>query len=97
MARAQANRRSGSTTYEWRKVKISGGAPEGPAPKAASKGTRWSGLGRRDSKRALTITVTYRGGAESWWLVTARGRSAAFPGHRCLDDVLGEVNRTWTR
>lgn len=94
MAR-QPNERTSSTRYEWRKVKISGGAPEGPAPKAAAK--RWGGLSRRGSKQPLTLTVTYRGGAESWWLIQARGRSAAVPGHRALDDVMAEINRTFAR
>lgn len=87
------NKRSSSTRYVWRKVKISGGAPEGPAPKAANR--RWHGLTPRDPKASLTITVSYKGGAESWWLVKARGRSAAIPGHRALDDALGEICQTW--
>lgn len=87
------NTRSASTTYEWRRVKVRGGAPEGPSRSGLPK--RFQGLVRRDSKTALTLTVTYRGGAESWWLVQARGRKAAFPGHRCLDDVMAEINRTW--
>lgn len=94
MARDDKNRRSASTTYVWRKVKISGGAPEGPAPKAAAK--RWSGLARRDAKQPLTITLHHRGGAESWWVIQARGRTAAVPGHRALDDVMAELNRTWS-
>jgi hypothetical protein len=60
------------------------------APKAAS---RWYGLSRRDPKAKLTLQVTYRGGSECWWLVTARGRSAVFPGHLCLHDVMREINR----
>lgn len=95
MATHEQNTRSRSTTYAWRKVKISGGAPEGPAPKAANK--RWRGLSRRDPHGPLTITISYRGGAESWWLIQARGRSAAVPGHRSLDDVMSEMNGTWQR
>jgi hypothetical protein len=37
------------------------------------------------------MTVTYRGGAESWWLIEARGEHEVFPGHRCLDDVMARV------
>lgn len=96
MARNQ-NERSPSTTYEWRKVKISGGAPEGPSPQASAPRKRWAGLGRRSGKGALTVTIVHRGGAESWWLIKARGRSGVFPGHRCLDDVMAEVNQTWSR
>lgn len=92
-ASPKKNTRSGSTTYEWRRVKVRGGAPEGPSRQGPPK--RFGGLQRRDPKSALTLTITYRGGSESWWLVTARGRSAAFPGHRCLDDVMQEINADW--
>jgi hypothetical protein len=37
------------------------------------------------------VTIKYRGGAESWWLVTARGRSGAFPGHAAIEDVMAQV------
>lgn len=93
MASTGKNTRSTSTTYRWKRVRISGGAPEGPAPQASSK--RWHSLKRRDPGGPLTVTIVHRGGAESWWLVKARGRSGVFPGHRALDDVMAEVNQTW--
>lgn len=83
----------GSTTWEFRKVKIK--APAGRANPSGRRPGRFSGLQRRDPKTRLTISVTYRGGAEAWWLVEARGRSVAFPGHRALHDVMAEINRQY--
>lgn len=88
-----SNTGSPSTTWKWKRVKISGGAPEGPSRKGPPK--RFAGLSRRDPKSALTLTITYKGGAEAWWLVQARGRSAVFPGHRALHDVMQEINADW--
>lgn len=89
----ESNRRTSSTTWEWRKTKVRGGAPEGPSPKASAKG--FSGLPRRNGSVALTLTITHRGGAEDWWLVQARGRRRAFPGHWALSDVMAQINQEW--
>jgi hypothetical protein len=35
--------------------------------------------------------VTYRGGAESWWLIDARGSIGVFPGHAALEDVMAQI------
>jgi hypothetical protein len=37
------------------------------------------------------VTVAWRGGPESWWLVTARGRHGVFPGYAALEDVMAGV------
>lgn len=42
-------------------------------------------------RHALTLRVTYRGGAESWWLIESRGSSGVFPGHLGLEDVMTTV------
>jgi hypothetical protein len=84
--------RSGSTPYEWKRVKVRP-KPAGRANRAAGA-SRFYGLTRRDSKTALDIKIKYRGGAESWWLIETRGRTAAFPGWMGLDDVMAEVNRS---
>lgn len=86
------NIRSGSTTYEWKRVKVRG-TPAGRA-KRAEGASRWSKLVGRDRTSPLTVTLRYRGGAESWWLVEARGRRGAFPGWMGLDDVMAEINRS---
>lgn len=64
----------------------------GTASKSAPKARRWGGLVRRSGREALTIRVTYRGGAEAWYLVEARGRSGVFTGVRSLHEVMQEVN-----
>lgn len=94
-AHQESNERSASTTYEWRKVKISGARRDGQArlPKAG----RFRGLPRRNGSARLTLTISHKGGSESWWLIEARGRTATFPGHRCLDDVMAEINREYGR
>lgn len=41
------------------------------------------------------MTVSWRGGAESWWLVQARGRHGTFPGHCAIEDVMAAVLNEW--
>jgi hypothetical protein len=49
------------------------------------------GLSTWPRRRKLRLTISWRGGAESWWLVEARGCHGVFPGHRSLEDVAAEV------
>lgn len=83
------NERSGSTTWIYEPDKISAARREGKARPA--KPARWRGLSRRNAKDKLTVTITYRGGAEAWYLVEARGRSGVFPGVAALHDVMEEI------
>ena len=78
-----------STTYEWRRVKITRrtAAPSKPAP----KGHRFSGLSAWRRREPLTLTVKYRGGPEGWIEVRARGRVAMYPGSLYVLDVLQDV------
>lgn len=65
--------------------------PEGPSstsPKASSQGQ----LARRNPREPITILVTYRGGAEGWWEIKARGRVWRVPGVLALHDVLMGIN-----
>lgn len=48
-------------------------------------------LSRSPRTLPVRLTVTYRGGAESWWLIQARGESQVFPGHAALEDVMSRV------
>jgi hypothetical protein len=82
-----------STTYAWRKVKMKP-PPAGHQTVRAKRG-RWHGLPTWPRHRQLRIEVTYRGGAESWWLVKARGRHGVFPGCLALDDVMAQVLNEW--
>lgn len=42
-------------------------------------------------QQEITLRVTYRGGAECWYLVKARGCRQVFPGHCALEDVMSRV------
>ncbi len=64
--------------------------PAGQNGARAQRG-RWRHLARWPRARKLGITVTYRGGAESWWLIQARGSQGVFPGHAALEDVMARV------
>ena len=83
------NRRSGSHTWSSKPDKMRSGGAAGRA--GASKTPPFRGISRRDWAEPLTIQVRYRGGAEAWWLVEARGRRQAFPGHLSLHDVMAVV------
>lgn len=88
MVTNNSNNSTPSTTPQWKWAKIRS-APARPtvrSPKASS-----SSLAAWDKARALSITVKYRGGAECWWEITARGHVWRRPGHLHLDDVLQEV------
>lgn len=61
-----------------------------PGPRDASGEAR-PPLSRRSARDPLTLTVRYRGGAEAWWEVKARGRSWRFPGYLAFHDVMAEV------
>src|SRR6185503_20745786 len=80
----------GSTTWEWRKVKITRRTPAQQDRRGAASSSpalrQWP---RRDP---ITITVRSRGGAESWWEVRARGRTHRFPGWVTLEDVMAQVH-----
>jgi len=64
--------------------------PAGHATARAKRG-RWGSLARWPRTRTLTLTVAYRGGPESWWLVTARGMHGVFPGYAAIEDVMHQV------
>lgn len=49
-------------------------------------------LAERDARAPLQVQVSYRGGAEAWWELRARGRVWRFPGHHSIHDVLMWVN-----
>jgi len=82
---------STTSDWEWRKIKR---RPQGTNTARAKRG-RWYGLATWPRQRRLTLTVEYRGGAEAWWWITARGRSGAFPGSLALEDVLAQVLNEW--
>jgi len=78
-----------STTWEWRQVKID---PPLAAPTAQPRQSpRKPALSHWNGRTALTVTVRYRGGAECWYEVKARGRVWRAPGVLALHDVMEAV------
>lgn len=75
-----------STTWEWRRVKVTRPPGGQEAGRSASYGFKRLRRSRRDLP--VRITVTYRGGAQSWWLVEARGRHQAISGVMAFEDVM---------
>lgn len=86
----RANDRSPSTTWEWKRVRMSRGA----AGSSTARRSRslWRRFPRREPSEWLTLRVKYVGGSEAWVLVTARGETNPLPGHRSLIDVVLDVN-----
>jgi len=84
-----------STTFVWRQVKMK--PPPAGHNTARAKRGRWRHLARWPRHRKLTLTISSRGGAESWWLVEARGSHGVFPGHLAIEDVMVQVlnEGTW--
>ena len=89
-ARENKNARSASTTWSHAPDRIPRRPPGGQ--QNVPKAPRWWALRRRNGKDALTIRITYRGGAQCWYLVEARGTRGAFPGVLALHDVMREIN-----
>jgi len=86
----ESYKRSPSTTFGWRKVKI-GRPPEGEQarrPKAVRRGS----LARRNWFDPLTVTIAYSGGPEAWVVIKTRGREFRRPGHVQLIDVVRDIN-----
>jgi hypothetical protein len=86
---SKANTGSGSTTWDYEPRKLSPARREGKP--RVPKGRRWGSLRRRNPREKLTLTISYRGGAEAWWLIEARGSSGVFPGVAALHDVMREI------
>lgn len=83
------NPSSPSTTWGWRRVKISQ-APQANGT-ARRKAPRWHGLHPWPRREPLTIKVTYRGGPECWVEIHSRGRIGRYPGYYTIYDVLSDI------
>jgi hypothetical protein len=82
-----------STNFEWKLVKMKP-PPAGHTAARAKRG-RWSRFSTWPRQRPLQLTITWRGGPESWWLVQARGSHGVFPGHLAIEDVMAQVCNEW--
>lgn len=78
---------STSEVYRWAKILT---APKAPT-KQPRRALRRPSLPRWDRRNALTITVRYRGGAEGWYEVRARGRVFRTVGSLALHDVMTSI------
>lgn len=81
-----------STTYEWRKVKITA-APQAQGiarAKRAPLGVRPDApaCSAAELRRSRYVQIRMRGGAEMWWEITYGSVTKRFPGYVPIDDVL---------
>lgn len=56
-------------------------------------GLRWRRLPRIDWRKPQHVTISYRGGAEAWVEVHARGDLGRYPGHTAIIDILADITR----
>lgn len=64
--------------------------PAGPASKSAPA-ARWGRYARRNRRDRLTVVIHYRGGAEAYWAIEARGSKGYFTGVTALHDAFQEI------
>lgn len=71
--------------------------PPARASKHVASGARWARYARLRPRERITLTIRYRGGAEAWYEIEARGSMGRFPGVVCLHDVVQEITqgRAW--
>jgi len=78
-----------STTWTLGEVKIAR-PPKAPGNRAEAP-QRGVQLLQREAREPCTWLVSWRGGAEAWIEVRARGRTWRFPGHVCIAEAVLEV------
>lgn len=86
---AAANTRTPSTTYGWIYGKVR--RPAGGQQARRPKGVHFKRLRSWNPREPLSIKVSYRGGAECWVEIHARGAEGRFPGHLPIYEVLRAV------
>ena len=89
----KSNVSSPSTTWAWRKVKISDGAPARGL--SARRSRSFQPSQRRSRRLRQRIEVQYRGGPESSWCLWIGDSCRRVPGWMAVEDamalLLGEV------
>ena|SRR5918995_6424271 len=86
-----SNRGSSSTTFEWRRVKIS--RPPEATRDSAAKRHRWRRFPKRNARDPITVRIWLRGGAEAWVAVSGRGETNFYPGVTSVYDILADINQ----
>lgn len=81
----------GSTTWKWKQVRMA--RPPEAMSTAPRTGHRWRRLPRIDWRKPLHLTITYRGGAEAWVEIHARGDLGRYTGDTAIIDVLLDITR----
>lgn len=87
-----SNKLPPSTTWEWQNRMIR--VPAGGQKAQPAEGGHPQRLPLRNSRKPLTVTITYRGGPECWWELKARGVTIRRPGALALHDVLSQFEGT---
>lgn len=85
-----ANTSSPSTTWAWRRVKIS--RPPKAQGEQPPKATYWRRFSPRDARQPISVTLHLRGGPECWVEVRGRGSVGRYPGVTAIYDVLRDIN-----
>lgn len=91
-AEGDSNTRLASTTFEWKRVRMrrpAEGHSNSPPKAGRSYFRRLSPWDWR--RKPLTITVKYRGGAQCWFELKARGGTLRVEGAHALVDVVAEL------
>lgn len=86
----KGNTRSTSTTFYSKPDRMRPAARTGQ--QGVAKPPSWRSLSRRNRREPLELRIRWRGGAEGWWLVEARGTRQAFPSHTALIDMMNTIN-----
>lgn len=91
MAHRASNERPPSTPTRWKDTRIRRSPRR--ATGTAAAGARWSSRSKVNPRDRLTVVIAFRGGAECWYEVYARGVKAYFHGATALHDVLEEITQ----
>lgn len=81
------------TSTRWRDAKVRISTTAGGQKEREAKPRRWWGRSHRNPRDPLSLKISYRGGAECWYEIHARGSIGRFPGHVALHDVMTEINQ----
>ena len=74
----------------WKRVKIR--RPPEAHSGSRPKGDYWRRLPPRNGREPLKVSVKYRGGAQAWYEIHARGGVLRVTGDTALHDVMSRIN-----